>query len=105
MIQIFIFLVALDLITQPPKSFQEDCPEQQGEPRCPCELLTDEGCQPCCNCSSCRWGYWERTKRCKLPCFPSEAEIKLVNGKSVKMSKLQIGDHVPTGKPLIFSDF
>ena len=34
-------------------------------------------------------------------CFPSTAKVQLKNGKSVKMSELQIGDRVPTAISLL----
>ena len=33
----------------------------------------------------------------KKSCFPSNANVKLENGKSITMSELQIGDQIQTG--------
>ena len=39
----------------------------------------------CCSCSS------------SDNCFPATSKVKLMNGKSVPMSELQVGDEVQTG--------
>ena len=36
-------------------------------------------------------------------CFPSDAQVKLENGKSVTMSDLQIGNQVQTGKSFLLT--
>ena len=36
-------------------------------------------------------------------CFPSNAQVKLENGKSVTMSDLQIGNQVQTGKSVLLT--
>ena len=41
----------------------------------------------CCECSS-----------SSSSCFPATSKVKLMNGKSVPMSELQVGDEVQTGK-------
>ena len=45
------------------------------------------------------------TKKRPRICFPSTASLNLQNGKSVTMSKLQIGDKVQTGKNIGFIMF
>ena len=37
-------------------------------------------------------------------CFPAHAEVKVENGKSLKMYELQIGDKVQTGKQILISN-
>ena len=34
---------------------------------------------------------------CHPPCFPSNAQVNLQNGKTLTMSELKIGDHVQIG--------
>ena len=38
-----------------------------------------------------------KTPDCENNCFPSTAKVNLENGKSVRMSELQVGDKVQTG--------
>ena len=58
-------------------------------------------CKPCgCKCGMCESR--EGTLNCctctgKKTCFPSSARVSLENGKTVRMSELQIGDRVQTG--------
>ena len=41
----------------------------------------------------------------EVDCFPGTAKVNLHNGKSVKMSELQIGDQVKTGIAKVLFDF
>ena len=40
---------------------------------------------------------WQCSGTCRADCFPSTAKVTLENGKSIKMSELQVGDRVQTG--------
>ena len=52
------------------------------------KLLGATGAKPTWHCKSCG-------------CFPAAATVKLESGKSLKMSELQIGDQVETGKKCV----
>ena len=38
---------------------------------------------------------------CECPCFPAAAEVWMENGKSIKMSELEVGDRIQTGIPFV----